>query len=39
VASQDGQLLQLLHGEVPDGTPIVVKLPPGARTDIGEGGG
>jgi hypothetical protein len=26
--SQDRQLLQVLHGEVPDGTPIVVKLRP-----------
>jgi uncharacterized hydrophobic protein (TIGR00271 family) len=37
--SQDPELLHLLSGAVPDGTPIVVNRVPGARTDVGDVGG
>ena len=37
--SQDRELLQLLNGQVPDGTPIVVNQIPGTRTDVGDVGG
>jgi hypothetical protein len=36
--SQDPQLLHLLSGAVPAGTPVVVNRVPGARTEIGDVG-